>query len=87
MAILRRKADLEAIGLPNEVSEFIAQQVRSNIRELEGMLNRVIAFSSLTGRPLSLELARETLRDILPEEGHRIEPNEVVRKVAYHYGL
>ena len=87
VAILRRKADLEAIGLPNEVSEFIAQQVRSNIRELEGMLNRVIAFSSLTGRPLSLELARETLRDILPEEGNRIEPNEVVRKVAHHYGL
>jgi chromosomal replication initiator protein len=87
VAILRRKADLEGIHVPNEVSEFIAQQVRSNIRELEGMLNRVIAFSSLTGRPLSLELTRETLRDILPEDGHRIEPNDVVRKVAHHYGL
>jgi chromosomal replication initiator protein len=87
VAILRRKADLEGIHVPNEVTEFIAQQVRSNIRELEGLLNRVIAYSSLTGRPLSLELARDTLRDILPDDGHRIEPNDVVRKVAHHYGL
>jgi len=87
VAILRRKADLEEIELPPAVADFIAQQVRSNIRELEGLLNRVIAFSSLTGKPISLELTRETLKDILPPEGRRIEPNEVVRRVAHHYGL
>jgi chromosomal replication initiator protein len=87
VAILRRKADLEAIELPPAVADFIAQQVRSNIRELEGLLNRVIAFSSLTGKPISLELTRETLKDILPPEGRRIEPNEVVRRVAHHNGL
>jgi len=87
VAILRRKADLEAIELPPAVADFIAHQVRSNIRELEGMLNRVIAFSSLTAKPISIELTKETLKDILPPEGRRVEPNEVVRRVAHHYGL
>ena len=54
VAILRRKAELEKAPVPDEVALFIAHQVKSNIRELEGMLIRVLAFSSLTGRPLSL---------------------------------
>ena len=87
VAILRRKAEIEEIPLPDDVAEFIARQVRSNIRELEGLLNRVIAFSSLTGRPLSLEMARETLRDILPPEDHRVTAAEIVKFVARHYGL
>ncbi len=87
VAILRKKADFEGADLPNEVAEFVAQQVKSNIRELEGMLNRVIAFSSLTGKPLSLELARETLRDILPHEGRKPTAAEITKSVARHYGL
>jgi chromosomal replication initiator protein len=87
VAILRKKADFEGTNLPNEVAEFVAQQVKSNIRELEGMLNRVIAFSSLTGKPLSLELARETLRDILPHEGRKPTAAEITKSVARHYGL
>lgn len=87
VAILRKKADFENTDLPNEVAEFVAQQVKSNIRELEGMLNRVIAFSSLTGKPLSLELARETLRDILPHEGRKPTAAEITKSVARHYGL
>ncbi|HXU32023.1 MAG TPA: chromosomal replication initiator protein DnaA, partial [Thermoanaerobaculia bacterium] len=87
VAILRKKADFEGTELPNEVAEFVAQQVKSNIRELEGMLNRVIAFSSLTGKPLSLELARETLRDILPHEGRKPTAAEITKSVARHYGL
>ena len=71
MAILQGKAALEGSRLPDEVAEFIALQVRSNIRELEGHLNRVLAFASLTGKPLNLALARETLKDILPEEGKK----------------
>ncbi len=87
VAILRKKADFEKTELPNEVAEFVAQQIKSNIRELEGMLNRVIAFSSLTGKPLSLELARETLRDILPHEGRKPTAAEITKCVARHYGL
>jgi chromosomal replication initiator protein len=88
MAILQRKAWLdEGIQLPEEVAEFIAQQVKSNIRELEGLLTRVMAFSSLTGKPLSPALARETLKDILPEEGKRPAAAEIVKWVARHYDL
>jgi chromosomal replication initiator protein len=87
IAILRRKADLEDADLQDDVALFIAQQVKSNVRELEGMLNRVVAFSSLTGRPLSLELAKETLRDILPPEHQRVLAPEIIKLVARHYGL
>ncbi len=87
VAILRRKADAEGTNLPNEVAEFVALQVKSNIRELEGMLNRVTAFASLTGKPLSLDLARETLRDILPHEGRKPTAAEITKSVARHYGL
>ncbi|MGH9363535.1 MAG: chromosomal replication initiator protein DnaA, partial [Thermoanaerobaculia bacterium] len=87
VAILRRKADVEGAHLPNEVAHFIAQQVRSNIRELEGLLNRVIAFSSLTGKPLSLDLAKETLRDILPDSERKPAAAEIIKFVARHYGL
>ena len=87
VAILQGKAAIEGVQLPEEVAEFIAQQVKSNIRELEGLLTRVIAFSSLTGKPLSPALARETLKDILPEEGKRPAAAEIVKFVARHYDL
>jgi chromosomal replication initiator protein len=87
MAILQRKAALEGAQLPEDVAEFIAQQVKSNIRELEGLLTRVIAFASLTGKPLSPALARETLKDILPEEGKRPSAAEIIKFVARHYDL
>ena len=86
IAILRKKADAEKLDLPDEVADFIAHQVRSNIRELEGLLNRVLAFASLTGRSLSLEVAKETLRDILPEDA-RVGAPEIIKTVAHHYGL
>jgi len=87
VAILRRKAEVEGIDLPQGVAIFIARQVRSNIRELEGLLNRVVAFASLTGKPLSLELTKETLKDILPQADHRSSAAEIVKFVARHYGL
>ncbi|MGH7488367.1 MAG: chromosomal replication initiator protein DnaA, partial [bacterium] len=87
MAILQGKAALEGSCLPEEVAEFIAQQVKSNVRELEGHLNRVLAFASLTGKPLSLALARETLKDILPEEGKKPAAAEIIKFVARHYDL
>jgi chromosomal replication initiator protein len=87
MAILQGKAALEGSRLPEEVAEFIALQVKSNVRELEGHLNRVLAFASLTGKPLSLALARETLKDILPEEGKKPAAAEIIKFVARHYDL
>ncbi len=87
MAILQRKAALEGPQLPDEVAEFIAQQVKSNVRELEGHLNRVLAYASLTAKPLSLALARQTLKDILPEEGKKPAAAEIVKFVARHYDL
>ena len=87
IVILRRKAEAQGTALPDDVALFLAQQVRTNVRELEGLLNRVLAFSALSGLPLSLDLAKETLRDILPEADRRIAAADVIKLVARHYGL
>jgi len=87
VAIIRKKAAAEKVEVPNDVAMFIAGTVKSNIRELEGRLNRTLAFASLTGKPLSVELARETLRDIVGTEEHRAIPSEILKAVASHYGL
>jgi chromosomal replication initiator protein len=87
IVILRRKAEAQGRPLPDDVALFLAQQVRTNVRELEGLLNRVLAFSQLSGQALSLDLARETLRDILPEGDRRIAAADLIKFVARHYGL
>ena len=87
VAIIRKKAAAEKMEIPNDVALFIAGTVKSNIRELEGRLNRVLAFSSLTGKPLSVELARETLKDIVGTEENRAVPSDIIKTVAAHYGL
>jgi chromosomal replication initiator protein len=87
IAILRGKAEAEGIQLHDDVANFIARQVRSNVRELEGLLNRVLAFSSLTGRPLDIELTKDTLKDILPDSDGRTKAPEIIKHVARFYGL
>ncbi|HEX9982819.1 MAG TPA: chromosomal replication initiator protein DnaA [Thermoanaerobaculia bacterium] len=88
VAILRKKAEDKHIDLPNEVALFIAERVRSNIRELEGHLNRVIAYASLAGtRLISIDLTKEALRDVLSKENKPITPTEILRIVSAHYGL
>jgi len=87
IAILRRKAESDGVDIPDDVALFIAQQVRSNIRELEGLINRVVAFGSLTGNPITLQLAKETLRDVLPPEGARVSAPEIIKAIARHYGM
>ena len=87
IAILRGKAEAEGVDLSDDVASFIARQVRSNVRELEGLLNRVIAFSSLTGRPLDVDLTKDTLKDILPESDARSKAPEIIKHVAKFYGL
>ena len=64
MAILKKKADLERLNVPNEVMVYVATKIKSNIRELEGALIRIVAYSSLTNREVSVDLASEALKDI-----------------------
>jgi len=68
IAILRKKAEAERLFVPDDVILFIASQIKSNIRELEGSLIRIVAFSSLTGTPLTIDSARETLKDIIKQD-------------------
>jgi chromosomal replication initiator protein len=87
IAILRKKADAEHVVLPDNVAIFIASRIKSNIRELEGSLIRLIAYSSLTGRSIDLELAQEVLRDLLPSRDRVINHDMIQKFVADHYNL
>jgi chromosomal replication initiator protein len=87
VAILRKKAEDKKVELPHDVALFIAERVRSNVRELEGHLNKVVAFASMVGRTISVELVKEALKDILSKEDKPIGVPEILRVVATHYGL
>ncbi|HSV31122.1 MAG TPA: chromosomal replication initiator protein DnaA [Atribacteraceae bacterium] len=88
IAILRKKAELENVTVPDDVITFIASQISSNIRELEGALVRIKAFCILNQIPLEVEVAREVLKDILPKKKTRkIDVLTIQRVVADHYHL
>ena len=87
-AILRSKAREENIDVSEDVIQMIAQNVDSNIRELEGSLTRLSAYSSLSGRPISLELAQEALREIISEHQPRsVTGEDVLKAVSAYYGI
>lgn len=87
IAILKRKADAEGVFLPDDVSLFIAGRIKSNIRELEGSLIRLLAYASLTGRELSMLLAQEVLRDVLRPEERAVTIDMIQKFVADYYQL
>jgi chromosomal replication initiator protein len=88
MAILRKKAQMENLDVPNEVTVYIAKNIKSNIRELEGALTRVVAYSSLTNRTISFELASEALKDIITTSKHEeITVNRIKEKVSSVFGV
>jgi len=87
VAILRKKADAERVEIPENVALFIASKVRTNIRELEGSLIRLIAYASLQGRDIDLPLAQETLRDLLHTEEKPITIEMIQKFVADHYNV
>jgi chromosomal replication initiator protein len=87
VAILRKKAEAERVELPENVALFIASKVRTNIRELEGSLIRLVAFASLTGRDIDLTLAQEILRDLLHTEDKPITIEMIQKFVADHYNV
>src|SRR5437763_1434904 len=87
VAILRKKADERQIDLHQDAALFIAERVRTNIRELEGLLNRIVVFASMAGQKhLSLELTKEALKELLSKDNKPITPTEIMRVVAAHYG-
>jgi chromosomal replication initiator protein len=86
LAILRDKAESHGIAIPDNVLDFIARQVQSNIRELEGALNRVLAYARLTGSPLTPELAASALADLMARPT-TVTLDELVMTVADFYGI
>jgi chromosomal replication initiator protein len=87
VAILKRKAEIEKINLPDNVALFIASKIKSNIRELEGSLVRLVAYASLKGLPIGIELAQEVLKNIVKEENGGISIEQIQKIVAEYYGL
>ncbi|MCG8432449.1 MAG: chromosomal replication initiator protein DnaA [Gammaproteobacteria bacterium] len=87
VAILMKKAELEGVELPNEVAFFIAQRIRSNVRELEGALRRVMANSRFTGQPITMDFAKEALRDLLALREKLITIENIQKTVAEYYKI
>ena len=87
VAILMSKADIEGAELPEEVAFFIAKRIRSNVRELEGALRRVIANSMFTGRPISLDFAKEALRDLLAMQERLVSIENIQKTVAEYFKI
>jgi len=87
VAILKKKAEIERVRLPDDVAYLIASRIKANIREIEGSLTRMIAFCSLSGRDMSVELAQEVLADLWGEEERVITMDHIQRKVAEFFGI
>jgi chromosomal replication initiator protein len=87
VAILKKKAETEVVPLPDGVAMYMASRIKSNIRELEGSLIRLIAYASLQGRPLSLELAQEVLRNVIEHDEKAITIEQIQKFVADYYNL
>jgi chromosomal replication initiator protein len=88
LGIMQSKAERAgAKQIPVKVLEFLAHRITSNIRELEGALNRVLAYSSLVGRPITLETAQEVLQDLLRANDRRVTIEEIQKRVAEHFNI
>ena len=87
VAILMSKASVEGVELPEEVAFFIAKRIRSNVRELEGALRRVIANHRFTGREIDLEFAKEALRDLLALQDRLVSIENIQKTVADYFKI
>jgi chromosomal replication initiator protein len=87
IAILKRKAEAEAVPLPDNVALYIAGRIKSNIRELEGSLIRLIAYASLTGRQISLELTQDVLKNVIEQDYKAITIESIQKFVSEYYQL
>jgi len=87
VAIVRKKAELQGRSLPNEIALFLASNIKTNIRDLEGSLSRLLAFSDLTGQPITLEFAQEVLREQMKPDRARLDVHDIQRVVARHFSV
>jgi chromosomal replication initiator protein len=87
VAILKRKAEAEAVPLPDSVAMYIAGRIKSNIRELEGSLIRLIAYASLTGREISLDLTQDVLKNVIEQDDKAITIESIQKYVSDYYQL
>lgn len=88
IAILLKKASMENLTVPNDVINFIATKIETNIRELEGALIRIVAYSSLTNCPIDINLAEHVLKDILPDQKpKKITISDILQEVGRHFSL
>ncbi len=86
--ILQSKADqVSDVHIPEEVLEFLAKRITSNVRELEGAFNRVVAYATLVGRPVTPEMTRDVLQDLLRANDRKVTIDEIQRQVADYYNL
>ena len=88
MAILHKKEEMEGYNVDNDVMDYIATNVKSNIRELEGALTKLVAFSKLTHNDITLQFAEEVLKDIISPNAHReVTPELIIKVVAEHFNI
>jgi len=87
VGILQSKAEGLGIDIPQKVFEYLAHKITSNVRELEGALNRIVAAASLVGRPVTLESTQEILHDLLRASDRRITIEEIQKRVAEHFNI
>jgi chromosomal replication initiator protein len=87
VAILKRKAEAEAVPLPDGVAMYIASRIKSNVRELEGSLIRLIAYASLTGREITLELTQDVLKNVIDQDDKAVTIEAIQRFVSKYYQL
>ncbi len=87
IAILQRKAESEQVRIGEDVAEFIARSIKSNIRELEGALIRLLAYASLTGVELSVATAQQVLKNLIDTQEKKVSIEQIQRRVGEHFGL
>jgi chromosomal replication initiator protein len=87
LGILQSKAEEQTVAVPEKILEFLAHKITSNIRELEGALNRILAYANLVGRPLTLETTQEVLHDLLRANDRKVTIEEIQKQVAEHFNM
>ena len=87
VAILEKKADADGVPLPDTVAHFIATKIKSNIRDLEGSLIRLVAYASLTGKDITVALAQDVLRSVIGTDERAVTIDTLVKYVAEYYGV